>query len=231
MKKTLLCFAALVAASLAVQAADCKCELDKPALDTINNWYVSTFGGVSAWQTNINVPVFADDSKKTGFNLGMKLGYDFAPEDWLRPVVELEMQYNQYNRTSNTWQDLNPPLVRTKGKMKTQTFSTMVNMLGKFNLGNWQPYAGAGLGWYTLHSDLDIKITGIVPPVSIKSGQNDNGFAWQLIGGIDYTLKGNWGLFTEYKWTFFHTNSREVVKKSDNTEQQFVSLVGIRYKF
>ena len=219
MKKILITIAAVMVA-VAAQAGTFTKYIQTPMTSDVGNWYVAAYSGMSVYQTGIrNIDEQGNrlhQSRKIGVNGGLKFGYDFAPEDWVRPVLELDVMYNHYRRNIE------------EATFISNSFSYMVNALAKFNCGNWQPYGGFGIGMYTMHMRASA--------LGDKACDWKNGFAWALIGGVDYNLDLNWALFAEYKWLNYQVSTAKdflgddakVVKS--RIGQQIVNM-GVRYQF
>ena len=236
MKKILVSIAAILMAAVVAQAGPVSSmkKIVEPAKDL--NWYGAVYGGVSLYQEGVKNHADVlwgfdlDQKRKTGMNFGLKFGYDFAPQDFVRPVVEFDMQYNRFNRNVDV--DLWRP---TSVKAKNDSLSLMANALAKFNCGDWQPYAGIGLGWYYMHTKANMSSTwGFLDG---RSGStNKNGFAWQLMAGVDYKIDANWAVFAEYKWLNYQIVSHKNFLFDDmnvlksRLGQQLLNL-GVRYSF
>ena len=228
MMKKLIAIAAVVATATVLYAGPAP-RIDKPACSDIGgNVYVAAYGGMNLWQTGINGwngAQYDGKSRKIGWNAGFKVGYDFDPAAWVRPVLELESFYNAFN------QDLNRIVRETKigESFKVNSQAMMFNALGKFDCGNWQPYAGAGIGVYTLAADINNTQGG-------HSSYKATGLAWQLMAGTDYKLDANWALFLEYKWLNYVVAGykNKPLEGNEYTKrmigQQLVNL-GVRYTF
>ncbi len=63
-----------------------------------------------------------------------------------------------------------------------------------FPHGRWQPYVGAGLTYYMLHSENTVN--GQRNSEGYKSG----GFGYQLLGGLQYSVTQTLGVFIEAKY-------------------------------
>jgi len=78
--------------------------------------------------------------------------------------------------------------------LEVETLAVMFNMLKEVPLGQTgsTAYFGGGIGYATtsLNGDID----------TIEYGDEDAGFAWQLIAGVDFPLTENLSLFTQYAY-------------------------------
>ena len=210
MKKIMITLAALAVAAVA-QAGTAK--FYQPAASAVGNWYVGGYGGASLFQSNLINPLFRMSEKhKIGYNAGIKLGYDFAPEAWMRPVLELDMTFNHYNRKAADFINFS-----------IGSGAVMLNALAKFDCGVWQPYAGFGAGVYHARAKMTV---GSYSETTWMSN-----FTYQCIVGTDYKLDANWALFTEYKWR--NSELADGVTKGmlkSRVSQHIVDL-GVRYQF
>jgi len=237
-KKILVSIAAVMVAAVTAYAGSAK-SIKPMACDAMGQWYVAAYGGASLAQSGVNSSGdfggFAfglDQSKKIGWDAGLKVGYDFAPKCFVRPVVEFDAFYNSVNRNFGV-NTAYPGWAFRNGSAtsKNTAFAFMVNALAKFNYGAWQPYAGAGLGWYHLRTKVDIASQGRFA-INGSDKVNQNGFAWALMAGTDYKLTCNWALFAEYKWLNYQVKKDKIVPgvTKGRIGQQLVNL-GVRYTF
>ena len=229
MKKLMITMA--VVATATVLHAGAPVRIDTPMTQAVGNWYVGAYGGMNVWQSGIDCWHITDadeipKSRKIGWNAGFKVGYDFDPAAAVRPVLEVEAFYNAFTR-GHTFKSKGKVFGTEKFTVNSQAM--MANALAKFDAGTFQPYAGAGLGVYTLAADMDL-----------PSGHFDNykatGLAWQLLAGSDYKLCANWALFAEYKWLNYEiAGHKNKPRRGDHYTQarigqQLVNL-GVRYSF
>ena len=229
MKKLLITIAAVMVAAVVAQAGP-RPSFDKPACSDVGNWYVGAYGGMSAYQRTKDWDGGGSDysqKRKIGVNGGLKVGYDFAPQNWVRPVLEFDAQYN-YFRRGVCWNNTGT----VTDRLDNHSFAFMVNALAKFDCGVWQPYVGAGAGVYHLRVK-DTSPVGNFSPIK----DSTNGFAWQLLAGTDYKLDANWALFVEYKWLNYEIRKYKDFMPgygggplSNRIGQQLASL-GVRYTF
>ncbi|MFK7862585.1 MAG: outer membrane protein [Pseudohongiellaceae bacterium] len=112
------------------------------------------------------------------------------------------------------------------GRMDTTT--VMLNAYYDFDFGgDLNPYVGVGIG----NAEEDVLFT-------TQSGNllrdKDNGFAWQLIGGVEYQATPTVSFFGQYR--YFRANDPTLGLKllpgSVDVENQFQAFeVGLRYSF
>ena len=203
MKKLIITMA--VVATATVLHAGAPVRIDTPMTQAVGNWYVGAYGGMNFMQSGIQSYRYnrenydVSKSKKIGWDAGIKVGYDFDPAATVRPVLEAEWLVSGFN------QDLKYVGEDEWKKEKTNTLTTalMVNALAKFNAGSFQPYFGAGAGFYHMSMDAKYKYDDW-SKFRKDFSLNAAGFAWQAIAGTDYKLDANWALFVEYKWLAMH---------------------------
>ena len=112
------------------------------------------------------------------------------------------------------------------GRMETTT--VMLNVYHDFDFGgDLNPYVGAGIGnaeESILFRTMDGNLTR----------DKDNGFAWQVIAGLEYQALPNVALFGQYR--YFRAEDPELGLKllpgSINVENQFQTFeIGMRFSF
>jgi len=226
MKKTLISLAAVVATAAVLHAGPPAKIIEQPAVQAVGAWYVAANGGMSAYQSNfINKPAGNDWSskRKIGWNGGLKLGYDFDTNAFVRPVLELDGQFTGFNRNET---------MPTRGqggvaKFQTNSFALTLNALAKFDCVAFQPYVGAGAGFH--HTWMKERFN------DERDSDSSTGFALQAIAGCDYKIAADWALFLEYKWLHFYNNKQltghhpEGMTKSQ-LGQQLINM-GVRFQF
>jgi len=124
----------------------------------------------------------------TGYDLGIVGGYAWC----FGGRLESEITYH-YNRYSLDGTDGNA--VPTTHHGNVSTWSAMVNgYYDIFSCQCWQitPYVGAGIGVDYVHQSINILGNNF-------KGSN-TGFAWQIMGGINYLLFEDVVLSVEYKF-------------------------------
>ena len=104
---------------------------------------------------------------RVGFIAGTKAGYVFGT-GLVRPAVEADLFYS--------------------GRKDVDLGAFLTNFLVKFDIGQFQPYIGGGVGAYIVDS----------------LGFEDSGLAYQAVGGADFYLTHKVSLFAEYKWLSFN---------------------------
>jgi len=109
-----------------------------------------------------------------------------------------------------------------------KTKAVMVNFLKEVPFQHATGYfgAGAGWGWTTMDGDID----------TIEYGSTDDGFAWQLIAGIDFPITERLALFTQYRYLVlseasFTTDFGDFTNTTDDDPASHAILVGARLSF
>jgi len=222
-----------VFAMAAVAYAGGKTTIEPTVVKTSDAWYVSANGGWNMFQSNF-IKEGADWSHKhkTGWNAGMQLGYDFDTTAFVRPVLELDGQFNGFNRNEtapNRFGTREPGFF----KFKTNSFALMLNAMAKFDCAVFQPYVGIGAGFH--HTWMKETLRDDTGAIRGQDKDSANGFSWQLIAGTDYKLSSDWALFVDYKWVNLQgnkqlTNHHPQGMTKDRLSQQIVSM-GVRFTF
>lgn len=108
------------------------------------------------------------------------------------------------------------------------TTALMVNYLKEIPLGGVMGYVGGGIGWgwTTMRGDID----------TIRYSDSDDGFAWQLIAGVDFPITERLALFTQYRYLVlsrqsFTTDFGDFTNSTDSSPSSHSILVGARVSF
>lgn len=194
-------------------------------------WYAKGFGGATlprSDSTTVNglfwafdqptriyppfweLPNWKDLDYDAGYTLGAAVGYAIRPN----LAVELEYAYRAADIKGSFYENATSNAV-------------MVNAVYRFNpMGPndaLRPYLGGGLGW----ADLDISSQGF------GTFKRDDAFAYQLIGGVAYTLTPDWSLLAEMRW--FSTDSGKLSADRylnlDTSLSTLDLLIGAAYRF
>lgn len=222
MKNALMASAALlVAASLTARADEVR-----------NGWYVS--GSVGAnWLQDTNPRTFFGDNLNTGFDTGWALTAAAGYRCLGGFRTELELAYRQ-NDVNSIYEAPNggTPIHHTHVGGDVTQFSIMANAAYDWHVApRWALSFGAGLG--VVESDFNASGSGFH---LIRDGEDDWTFAWQLIGGVAYSIAENTDAFVEYR--YFSVQSHDVVTYPNGIPlRDHVDLnsdavtVGLRYAF
>lgn len=184
-------------------------------------WYVSGMAGLTfaedADGTDSGVPFTT--SFNTGFNLGAAGGYAFP--NGLR--LEGELAYRQTDVDKITIGGL-----AFAGGGNANAFSVMGNAFYDFDLGGgWKPYVGGGIGLARVEASK-VTIAGFA-----LVDDDDTVFAYQVGGGMGYTLTPQATVFLDYR--YFATEDptfRDVGGATLKTELHTHNVsLGMRYRF
>lgn len=112
--------------------------------------------------------------------------------------------------------------------MELSTNAVFFNMLKEVRFKHSTAYFGGGVGYAstTLNGDLD----------TIEYDDTDEGFAWQLIAGMDFPITDSLSLFTQYRYMVlsdlsFVTDFGDFTNVTDSNPASHSILVGARIGF
>ena len=192
-------------------------------------FYVGLQAGINAYQDfggtrRLEIggrDVAIEPNEKVGFAGGLKIGYVFGTGS-VRPAIEADLYYNGVDADLDARIDGEDTDFNAEGKLHSGAF--IANVLLKFGTDHIQPYIGAGAGgYYTESQSGEVTIAG--RHFDLPGGSN-SGFAWQLIGGVDYYLNEKTSIFGEYKFL----NYEDAGFTEDRISQHIVVL-GVRWHF
>jgi opacity protein-like surface antigen len=187
------------------------------------SWYVKGFGGATFPQDDdFEIDVrggggSADTGLNydTGYVLGIAGGYMFTPS------IAFELEY-AYRNADAEFTEGGP-------SVGSESNAFMANAIYYFPpagaTGAWQPYAGAGLGT----ADLNIND---VPSADGGDFDSDYNFAYQLIGGVAYSVNPNFTINGEVR--FFGINDQDLENDLFSFKtpyHTFDLLIGATYRF
>ena len=173
--------------------------------------YVGVFGGyVRPSDLRVEDGGSTDVGVKDSWTIGAKVGYIFPQARWL--AAELEYFYLAK-------QDID----RTGTDGDFSAHNIMANLLWRYPEGKIHPYAGFGLGW----SWGTFKATSS----GVSTDESGNGFAWQLLAGLNFEITPNWSADLAYR--YIRTKYNDIISdpSEDITSQNNVILLGINYHF
>jgi OmpA-OmpF porin, OOP family len=92
----------------------------------------------------------------------------------------------------------------TSGSGQFQSYGAMVNALYDFDVGfNWMyPYIGVGAGWAHNKAD-DLEARGTTVPYFMRTGGENDNFAYQAIAGVAFPMPWVPGLSATVEYRFF----------------------------
>jgi opacity protein-like surface antigen len=222
MKRVLLASTALLAASLAPAFAD-------GGMSNGGSWYAAIGGGANLLGTpsldNAASTRKLEPDFDTGWALSGSVGYRWTCG--LRTEVEASYRRNEAGSTHTAvFGDID-----LDGD--TSQYAVMANVLYDFRVGeNLTLSLGGGVG--LADADTQISIGPTWPYISDLD--HSWSFAWQLIGGVSYSLSPNTEFFVEYH--YFRNDGNDVItnpmlvplETGMDMENQTV-MVGVRFAF
>lgn len=150
-----------------------------------------------------------------GVGFGFLGGWDFGNN--IRAELELSYRINDADRQRS-------PTAGLHGT--TSALAIMGNGFYDFHLGQWTPFAGVGLGFARVASDIDASGTLLVDDSDIV-------FAYQFIGGVGYNITPQFIMSLDYR--IFGTTDPELTTASGTKfdAEYFTQniMLGARYKF
>ena len=174
--------------------------------------YIGLEGGINALQETA-----PGNNSKIGGVGGLKAGYVIG-NGVFRPTLEADLFYNGFSQPLQV------------GKLDVNSGAFMGNVLFRFALGQIQPYIGGGIGGYIADGNSAFGVSGGRAPSTMGSGVlngSTNGFAWQVIGGVDYYFTPTLSVFSEYK--FLNYNNSLIIHGDDFG--QHLVVLGVRMHF
>lgn len=223
MKKVLFSIVASLAVATSLYAGN-KTVVAPAADDTTSGFYAGIEGGLNVAQNDIK-SYGLNTMDKLGWAGGLKLGYDFNNcQNLITPALEVEGLYTSFG---HHW-DGEAYGYNATEKARVGTFAYMANGIAKVNLGAWQPYVGAGAGFFSAKAKSALKVDDFG---EFNQGSEDrDGFAWQLLAGVDYNITSRVSIFTEYKWlNCVIRNGNDFLGKGDLG--QHLVTAGVRFHF
>jgi opacity protein-like surface antigen len=160
-----------------------------------------------------------------GVGFGGDIGYRYG-NGWAA-----EVEWNYRSHSLNALRQSGSNLARD-GDFASNI--VLINGLRRFNTtGAWTPYLGAGIGWV---QEIDIDIT----PSSAGAERGysaGNKYAFQLIGGVEYTLTPQWRMTADAR--LLRVGSVQLDNEVGNpggsvgplNYNPFSVQVGVRYNF
>ena len=135
-----------------------------------------------------------DPTNDTGFFGGIKLGYVFGTGG-CRFALEEDMFYNGWQTGADSVLVLNGETFTSSSSVDINSGAFMTNGILRFGTGKFQPYIGAGIGFYYAES-----AGGNIGPFVTGGGGSHCDFAWEVLAGADYYFNPKTSIFVEYKF-------------------------------
>jgi len=159
----------------------------------------------------------AEYQSDVGLGFGAVGGYDFGNN--IRAEGEITYRYNGADR----WIDGGGTTILDG---HSSSFAFMANGFYDFNLGQFVPYVGAGLGFAILSAELDAAGVNVLD-------DSDVAFAWQIAAGVGYKISPKFILSVDYR-LFATTDAELTLRNGTNIDVEYFThnlMVGGRYKF
>lgn len=200
-----------------------------PALALADGPYITGLGGytfVPDLDGEFGGQDIGQASMSDGWKAGGSLGYDFGS---IR--IEAESFYGE-----NDIDSISSALIPTlTGNGEASIFAAMGNIFYDFEMegSGLTPYLGGGVGWAEVHIQGAGNVT--VPSkkgpavLSGSSHTHDNGLAYQLIGGVGYSITENLSGFADYRYFRMDKVDLPLGIKTDLSSHSV--NVGVRYNF
>ncbi len=190
---------ALLASAVSLLAASSPAIADGTE-DAGHGWYVGGSVGVN-WLQDTNASTFFGNSVDAGFDTGWALMANAGYRCLGGFRGELEIGYRDNNVGSLF---VNPVHETHIGGDVTQ-FSVMANAAYDWHFApRFALSVGGGIG--VVESDFDASGSGFR---IVRDAEDDWSFAWQLMGGLAYTVTANTDAFVEYR--YFADQSHDVI--------------------
>lgn len=165
-----------------------------------NDSYVSVLGGPT-WMPDINV-AGTKSAMDTGFNVGVRYGYFLDDQDHFS--VEADGLFGQSNFSNSP------------GRVQSSSYMGNIVYHMPFDGTPFSVYGGAGIGAVNTNFDNDGGIHG-----------GSTVLGWQALGGVDYRLNDDVGLFAEYRYQNAHDANAGGIGPIGNTSNNL--SVGVKW--
>jgi opacity protein-like surface antigen len=188
------------------------------AATPINGWYSSIFGGYAYVPENISNGIFgfSDVAYKSGYNGGLRLGYQSAP-------MRYELEYTFIQANTRKFEFLGIEQFGVSGR--TRANLGMANLYYDFPdviLPTISPFLGLGIGYAFVQSSLNS--TG--PAGGTLFTVSQSLFAYQGTAGLTFNFAENWALNASYRYVA--TNNSGIFGTKFQAQ---LGNVGIVYRF
>jgi opacity protein-like surface antigen len=130
----------------------------------------------------------------TGWFIGGAVGYSLGQLVTPGLRVEVEVAY-RHNQVDGDWSSATPATSTGVIDYDHTSTAVMANVWYDFDVGGFRPYVGGGIGW----ADVEVDGAYITSPDPVIDA-SDDGFAWQLGGGINFPVSPNVQLGFGYRY-------------------------------
>jgi opacity protein-like surface antigen len=235
MKRTMQLLAALMMATLLAAQVHAGPPPPPAPVQTMElygvGWYGAIHMGANIWQDRGDIRFFddglgnsltIDPTNDTGFYGGIKFGYVFGTGGF-RFALEEDMFYNGWQTGADSTLVLNGVTTRSSSSIDINSGAFMTNGILRFGSGRFQPYIGAGIGFYYAES-----AGGNIGPFDTGGGGNHTDFAWNVLAGADWYFNPKMSMFIEYKFLEYVAQNDF---GDDRTLGQQLLGAGLRFHF
>ena len=157
-----------------------------------DRWYIGatagfTNNGVSSLDLNTDgLDGKAKADADNGYTMGAVFGREF--NDRWRLEGEFRYRTNEFSSV-----DLPDGNVISDGDFSSGAIGLNGYWMFGETTSNWRPFVGAGLAWMQ-EIDLDLAED------PVNGSYSGDGTAWQLMGGVSWTLSDSWGIDFEARY-------------------------------
>jgi len=169
--------------------AACVLALGPATASAAEGWYAGAYYGTSdaddiQFGTALGTVTTTFDD---GSAMGLVVGKEHGP-------VRLEIEWSERDFDVEDHVLGGAALPGPTGEVDVSSF--FLNGYYHFNAdGRFSPYLGAGVGY----ADAEFDDFGVTPVPEVLR-DDDAGFAWQLMAGVEARLGSGWRLFADYRW-------------------------------
>jgi hemolysin activation/secretion protein len=187
--------------------------------DNGTGFNLNAYGGITGLQNSTatmsapDAPGFvnpnhltATQENKLGGVGGLRVGYTWrefsSSVPWLMPALDLDTFWSGYKyETLATTSAYNGSTLSAN----LNTYNLLLEPKVKFNLGNFRPYVGFGVGGTYLHADNSyVNLQSTIPKVGSTTGHftstlDAGSFSVAGTAGLEYFLNPHWALTLDYK--------------------------------
>ena len=178
-----------------------------PVPEARGGFYIALFGGANFSDTlhrqsvrDAGCTIDVDLDLDHGGYGGLEFGYATAWSSGFSILVEIEGFYNNVGLDATARTD-GRPVAAASGSV--DSFAAMGNLLFHYDFGRVGVYAGGGIGYATAELD-DVSLS---TRRATHDFDLDDGFAWQLVAGLDFALTPYLDLFTEYRFLSYENGT------------------------
>lgn len=160
-----------------------------------------------------------EDGSAVGFVAGRELG-----------PVRLEVEWSMRDFDVDDHLLAGAALPGPTGELEARSY--FLNGYYHFNAdGRLSPYLGAGIGY----ADVELDDFGVTPVPEVLR-DDDAGFAWQLMAGVEARFGSGWRLFADYRWLAADGLEVTVSPAAGSLDSEIdlethTMAIGVRYSF